>query len=185
MALPAYLATIGEWRTVDPATTTDAQLLSDMRALALADARYWFHVAVVMGVAKVTDGLLNAFLTSRLVPGNLTSGVFLLDMGVPIRIVDLARRFIALHGYDTQTVGIVFTGARPGEKRHEQLAYDNEAIRPTVHPDIQVWEQPAPDPVFIQRTVDELSPPRRGLQPRLVAATVPRPVTPQRVPAAP
>ncbi len=105
-------------------------------------------------------------------------------MGVPIRIVDLARRFIALHGYDTQTVGIVFTGARPGEKRHEQLAYDTEAIRPTAHPDIQVWEQPAPDPVFIQRTVDELSPRRRGLQPRLVAETVRRLVTPQRVTAA-
>ena len=109
------------------------------------------------------------------------SGVFLLDMGVPIRIVDLARRLIALHGYGPDTIGIAFTGARPGEKLHEQLAYDSEATRPTAHPDIHVWEQPAPDPGFIQRTISELSPGRRGTQAKLVAETVRRLVTPPQV----
>ena len=117
-------------------------------------------------------------------PRTRASGVFLLDMGVPIRIVDLARRFIALHGFGPETVGIVFTGARPGEKLHEQLAYDTEAIGPTAHPDIHVWEQPAPDPVFIERAVSELSPRCRGPQAKLVAATVRRLVTPPRVIAA-
>ncbi len=105
-------------------------------------------------------------------------------MGVPIRIVDLARRLIALHGYGPDTVGIVFTGARPGEKLHEQLAYDTEAIGPTAHPDIHVWEQPAPDPVFIERTVKELSPRCRGSHAKLVAETVRRLVTPPYVTAA-
>jgi FlaA1/EpsC-like NDP-sugar epimerase len=105
-------------------------------------------------------------------PRTKSSAVFLLDMGVPIRIVDLARRFVELNGYDTSTVGIVFTGARPGEKLHEQLAYDTEAIRPTAHPDIHVWEQPVPDPAFIEHTVTTLSPTGRGLQSALVAETV-------------
>ena len=92
--LPAYLATIAEWRRVDPATATETQLLYSIRALALADARYWFHVAVVMGVAKITDGLLNAFLTSRLVPGNLTSGVFL--RGFPSKTLEAHRDLEAI-----------------------------------------------------------------------------------------
>lgn len=92
--LPAYLATIDEWRTVDPAEAADAQLLAGIRALALADARYWFQVALVMGIAKVTDGLLNAFLTSRLVPGNLTSGVFL--RGFPSKTLEAQRDLEAI-----------------------------------------------------------------------------------------
>ena len=105
-------------------------------------------------------------------PRTRCSAVFLLDMGLPIRIVDLARRYIAMSGYDASAVGIVFTGARPGEKLHEQLAYDTEAIRPTAHPDIHVWEQPVPDPAFIERTVATLSPTGRATQSALVAETV-------------
>lgn len=114
-------------------------------------------------------------------PRARASAVFLLDMGLPIRIVDLARRFIVLNGYDAGAVGIVFTGARPGEKLYEQLAYDSEAIRPTAHPDIHVWEQPAPDPDFVARSVSELSPRRRGPQ---LADAVRRLVTPKRETAA-
>lgn len=75
--LPAYLASVAEWREVDVETATNAKLLSGIHALAQADASYWFHVAMVMGLAKLSDGLLNLFLTSRMVPGELTSGVFL------------------------------------------------------------------------------------------------------------
>ena len=105
-------------------------------------------------------------------------------MGVPIRIVDLARRYITMNGYDTRTVGIVFTGGRPGEKIHEQLAYDSEMIRPTGHPDIHAWEQAAPDTAFIERTVALLSSRRRCSQPHLVAETVRRLVAPPRATAA-
>jgi pyruvate,water dikinase len=75
--LPAYLATIERWKAIDRATATDAQLLSGVRELTTADAIYWFNVAYVMGMAKITDDLLNRFLTSRAVRGDLTSGLFL------------------------------------------------------------------------------------------------------------
>ena len=76
-ALPAYLAAIEQWKAVDCKSVSDEQLLSGVRALATADAVYWFDVAIVMGAAKITDGLLHRLLTSRAVKGDLTSGKFL------------------------------------------------------------------------------------------------------------
>src|SRR4030095_6962084 len=57
--------------------------------------------------------------------------VFLLDMGSPIKIVDLARQMIRLSGKSEQEVPIVFTGSRPGEKLFEELRTDAEDISPT------------------------------------------------------
>jgi FlaA1/EpsC-like NDP-sugar epimerase len=107
-------------------------------------------------------------------PGRGSGAVFLLDMGEPIRVLELARRFIAMHGYGPDSVRIVFTGARPGEKLHEQLAYDAEAVRPTGHPDIGLWEQPGPSAALIEHMVDELTDRRHSLQPAVVAETVRR-----------
>ena len=75
--LPAYLATIERWKTVDPGAASDRHLLWGVRALTVADANYWSDTAVVLGMARMTDGLLNRFLTSRAVGGDLTSGMFL------------------------------------------------------------------------------------------------------------
>ncbi len=75
--LPAYLKTIQQWKAVDPATASDEQLLSGMRQLTVADATYWFDVAMVLGAAKISDGMLNWFVTSRFVRGDLTSGALL------------------------------------------------------------------------------------------------------------
>lgn len=85
-------------------------------------------------------------------------GVFVLDMGEPIRIVELAERFVKAHGLTPRVVNagtsveqagvgageipIVITGARPGEKLHEELAYAAEALRPTAHPGVRVWIGP-------------------------------------------
>ncbi len=67
--------------------------------------------------------------------------VFLLDMGQPVRILDLAKRFIASHGLEPQTdVAIEFTGPRPGEKLFEELAYDGEGMLPTPHESIHIWQ---------------------------------------------
>jgi len=84
--LPHYLATIEPWRAIDPTTTSDEQLLSGIRQLTVADACHWFDVSMVLGAAKITDGLFNRFLTSWLVPGELTSGVFL--RGFPSKTLD-------------------------------------------------------------------------------------------------
>lgn len=75
--LPAYQAKIQQWKSVDLATATNEQLLSGVRALAIADAIYWFDVAIVLAMAKITDDLLRCYLKSWAVGGDLTSGMFL------------------------------------------------------------------------------------------------------------
>ena len=62
-------------------------------------------------------------------PGSLMA----LDMGEPVRIVDLAEDLIRLAGLDPLTVPIEYTGLRPGEKLHEQLFYAAERVRTTAN----------------------------------------------------
>ncbi|MCC6678708.1 MAG: polysaccharide biosynthesis protein [Phycisphaerales bacterium] len=95
-----------------------------------------------------------------------SAAVYVLDMGEPVNILDLARRFVRAHGLEpriisaaggtsapppgtTEVAGpggvsgpgieIVLTGARPGEKLHEQLAYAAEQLRPTPYGGINAW----------------------------------------------
>lgn len=76
---------------------------------------------------------------SRLVlqAGALATGgeVFVLDMGKPVRIVDLAKNLIRLSGYKEEDIGIEFSGIRPGEKLFEELLNKDE-----IHPE-QVYEK--------------------------------------------
>ncbi len=63
--------------------------------------------------------------------------VFVLDMGTPVRIVDLARDMIRLSGLEEgRDIDIVFTGVRPGEKLYEEVLFGDEDIRSTNHPKI-------------------------------------------------
>jgi FlaA1/EpsC-like NDP-sugar epimerase len=59
--------------------------------------------------------------------------IFVLDMGEPVRIADLARDLIHLMGKTERDVDIVFTGLRPGEKLFEELLFDTETTVPTEH----------------------------------------------------
>ena len=68
--------------------------------------------------------------------------VFVLDMGKPVRIVDLARDMIRLSGYAETEIKIVFTGLRPGEKLHEEILADGEQTLPTVHPKLRMARAP-------------------------------------------
>jgi UDP-N-acetylglucosamine 4,6-dehydratase len=61
----------------------------------------------------------------------------LLDMGDPVRIVDLARSLLRLSGKSEQEIGMQFTGLRDGEKLSEELSYVTEEIRPTAFPKIK------------------------------------------------
>jgi FlaA1/EpsC-like NDP-sugar epimerase len=62
--------------------------------------------------------------------------VYVLDMGEPVRILDLAQQMIRLSGKDESQIPIVFDGAQAGEKLHEVLWNDDEAVGPTSHPKI-------------------------------------------------
>lgn len=66
--------------------------------------------------------------------------IFVLDMGEPVKIVDLAREMITLSGLRPgDDIEIVFTGVRPGEKLFEELSNLGEDVRPTHHEQIGIW----------------------------------------------
>lgn len=80
--------------------------------------------------------------------------VFLLDMGEPIRILDLAKRFVRLQGFEPNVdVEIKLTGKRPGEKLFEELAYHSEDMSPTPHASIRVWKTDPPTPSEVEQTL--------------------------------
>jgi FlaA1/EpsC-like NDP-sugar epimerase len=83
--------------------------------------------------------------------------IFVLDMGEPIRIVDLARQMIRLAGRrPDKDVQIVFTGLRPGEKLNEELFHAGEALQPTVIKGIMLAAPRTADYAFLARGLDEL-----------------------------
>ena len=80
--------------------------------------------------------------------------VLVLDMGEPVRILDVAKDLIKRSGKD---IRIIFTGLRPNEKMHEVLFSDDEARTPTTHEMISRVNVPALDPGLLA-TVDGSDP---------------------------
>jgi len=82
--------------------------------------------------------------------------VFVLDMGEPVKIVELAEQMIRLSGKDPDEIGIDFVGARPGEKLHEELWGASETVVATAHPKIRRVSGPVVDAVWLEEELGEL-----------------------------
>ena len=87
--------------------------------------------------------------------------IYVLDMGEPMKIAELARMMIRLSGKSEQDIPLQFTGLRPGEKLFEELLADDETTEPTPHPKLRVAKSSGEQAVQIAaviRWIDEAGP---------------------------
>jgi FlaA1/EpsC-like NDP-sugar epimerase len=83
--------------------------------------------------------------------------IFVLDMGDPVRIADLARQMIELSGLRPDVdIAVEFTGLRPGEKLYEEVAHHTENHEPTEHPQIMRFVSRPPDLAHVKQRMETL-----------------------------
>jgi len=84
--------------------------------------------------------------------------IFVLDMGDPVRILDLAQNMIRLSGKEPgKEIAIDFIGARAGEKIHEELIGEGETATPTANAKISRITRPPVDPAWLEEQLDVLA----------------------------
>jgi FlaA1/EpsC-like NDP-sugar epimerase len=91
-----------------------------------------------MSIPEATQLVLQAALMGK------GGEIYVLDMGEPVKIADLARQLIRLSGLSENDIRIVYTGLRPGEKLYEELLADAEHSLATPHPKLRVARVRAP-----------------------------------------
>lgn len=83
--------------------------------------------------------------------------IFVLDMGKPVRILDLAKQMIELCGFEPgKDIRIEFSGVRPGEKLFEEISYSLESVSPTAHPKIMRLRGAPPDSESLNENLELL-----------------------------
>ncbi len=116
-----------------------------------------------MTIREAVELVLQASALGNDSPPEEAGRIYVLDMGEPVRIVDLARQMIRLSGLrPDKDIQIVFTGLRPGEKMHEELFHDGEPLIPTSHPGLHQAAPRTADAELLSRSLEDLA--------RLVAA---------------
>jgi FlaA1/EpsC-like NDP-sugar epimerase len=115
-------------------------------------------VRYFMTIPEAAQLVLQAGLMGR------SGQIFVLDMGEPVKIVELARMLIRLSGKTEQEIPISFTGLRPGEKLYEELLADDEATEPTPHPKLRVAKTSGqmPDLEMVARWIEQAGPAPAG-----------------------
>lgn len=97
--------------------------------------------------------------------------IFILDMGTPVRIVDMARDLIRLSGFEPDVdIRIEFIGLRPGEKLYEELITADENLLPTAHPRIFMLQGGACDVALLNGKIRELEAAARIQDPAAIRA---------------
>lgn len=98
--------------------------------------------------------------------------IFILDMGKPLKIIDVARALIRLYGFSEEQIRIEFTGLRPGEKLYEELLADEESTKATAHRKLRIAQAREVPPQWLdtmlpwltQRTIPSDDEVRRDLR---------------------
>ncbi|MGP4073839.1 polysaccharide biosynthesis protein [Piscibacillus sp. B03] len=108
--------------------------------------------------------------------GSLARGgeIFVLDMGEPVKIVDLAKNLIRLSGHSIEEVGIEFTGIRPGEKMYEELLGEDEVSDKQVFPKIYIGKATNECTGGIEEQIQTLLEDELKLKERLLEAIKPK-----------
>mgnify|MGYP006283658525 FL=1 len=99
--------------------------------------------------------------------------IFVLEMGEPVRIVELARELITLSGFrPDEDIEIVFTAPRPGEKLFEELRIEGEDMQRTAHPKISIWKNIPMDRTRLRAGIADLLDPSHNQDPQELAARI-------------
>ena len=120
-----------------------AALEGGIAALALASGQS----AITYAIMTIAEAVQLVLFAAAMGTGG---DVFILDMGKPVKIDDLARRMIRLSGLTPNVdIAIRYTGLRPGEKMYEELWAEGEEPQPTANPGILAARRQAIDPVAV------------------------------------
>ena len=127
--------------------------------------RYFMTVREAVGLVLQASVLS---VSGASLPPGANGGIFVLDMGEPVKIVDLARQMIRLAGLQPeQDIEIRFTGLRPGEKLYEELFHGKEPPVPTGYAGLLMATPRTADPAIVARAIEEIGSACRGGQIKL------------------